>query len=54
MKFLGLNDDEEEIWLLVRNIRDPEYPYTLGQLRVVSPNSMLMDSLFSQAGRDIS
>ena len=24
--------------MLIRTIRDPEYPYTLGQLRVVSPH----------------
>jgi metal-sulfur cluster biosynthetic enzyme len=35
--FLGLSDSEEEIWLLLRTIRDPEYPFTLAQLRVVSP-----------------
>jgi metal-sulfur cluster biosynthetic enzyme len=34
----NLSDSEEEIWLLIRTIHDPEYPYTLNQLRVVSPN----------------
>jgi metal-sulfur cluster biosynthetic enzyme len=33
----GLTPDEEEVWLLIRVIRDPEHPYTLAQLRVVSP-----------------
>lgn len=34
---LGLSSEEEDIWLLIRTIRDPEHPYTLAQLRVVSP-----------------
>lgn len=34
-----MSDIEEDVWLLIRSIRDPEYPYTLGQLRVVSPFS---------------
>ncbi len=35
---LGLSEEEEEVWLLVRVIRDPEHPFTLSQLRVVSPS----------------
>lgn len=38
--FSGLSPPEEEIWFLIKDIRDPEYPYTLSQLRVVSPQGI--------------
>ena len=41
---LGLSSDEEDIWLLIRLIRDPEHPFTLGQLRVVSPRFVKFQS----------
>jgi hypothetical protein len=36
---LGLNDVEQDIWYIIRDIRDPEYPHTLSQLRVIIPSS---------------
>ena len=40
---VDLPDDAQEIWLLIRVIRDPEYPYSLAQLRVVSPRFITLD-----------
>ena len=34
---LGLSEIEEELWFLIRDIMDPEFPYTLSQLRIISP-----------------
>jgi|LauGreDrversion4_2_1035121.scaffolds.fasta_scaffold11241_5 metal-sulfur cluster biosynthetic enzyme len=34
---------EQELWFIIRDIRDPEFPYTLSQLRVLSPTGMLYD-----------
>jgi metal-sulfur cluster biosynthetic enzyme len=32
---------EQELWFIIRDIRDPEFPYTLSQLRVLSPAGTL-------------
>ena len=36
--------DSEEIYELIKTIKDPEHPYTLEQLNVVSPESVSMSS----------
>jgi metal-sulfur cluster biosynthetic enzyme len=35
--------DDEDIYNVIRSIKDPEHPYTLEQLRVVSKNQILMN-----------
>lgn len=34
---------EQELWFIIRDIRDPEFPYTLSQLRVLSPAGTLRE-----------
>ena len=36
----GLTSD---IWFMIRAIKDPEFPYTLSQLRVVHPDNLYVD-----------
>ena len=38
-----MNDIEVDIWIALKGIRDPEYPYTLTQLRVISQKLIRAD-----------
>ena len=35
-----LNDTEVDVWSMLHTIRDPEFPYTIGQLRVIEPSGV--------------
>jgi len=37
------NETAEEVYLSLRTIRDPEFPHTLAQLRVIAPNGIQVD-----------
>merc|ERR1719331_1629602 len=39
----GLTEIEEDVYFTARDVRDPEYPYNLGQLRVIYPQGISVD-----------
>ncbi|CEL94571.1 unnamed protein product [Vitrella brassicaformis CCMP3155] len=36
----GMSDLEVDVYETIKTIRDPEFPYTLGQLRVITPDGV--------------
>jgi metal-sulfur cluster biosynthetic enzyme len=40
---LHLSDLETDVWLLIEGIKDPEFPYSLSELRVLTPDELKID-----------
>lgn len=40
---LHLSDLETDVWLMIESIRDPEFPHTLSELRVLTPDQLKAD-----------
>lgn len=43
-----LNDTETDVWLMLQSIRDPEFPYSISQLKVLSPDGVHVDEALSR------
>ena len=39
----SLNDNEVDVWLMLHTIRDPEFPNSISELRVLTPDGVHVD-----------